>query len=152
NHGPRKHPSHRVRRRPGRIHADVRVRSDLPWEPFDIGVIYKPIGSYISADRQMMQEGASLYVRNRIAMSNHVHDMAIRLNIQPSVEHVTVSHARISSASADSFSRTSRSASLPSSRCDGGLSAAIAASIARAAFIGSPSCLPLFSSRAWRIG
>ena len=56
--------------------------------------------------------------------------------LQPSVETVTASQSRISFSNADNLSLTSPSASLPSKRCVGGRSAAIAASIARAAFCG----------------
>jgi hyperosmotically inducible protein len=73
-------------------------------------------------------------------------------DLQPSVETVTASQSRISVSNADNLSLTSPSASLPSKRCVGGRSAAIAASIAHAAFCGSPNCLPLFSSRALRMG
>ena len=51
-----------------------------------------------------------------------------------------------------SLSRTSVSASAPSSRWTGGSSASTSASTAAAALRGSPDCLPLFSSRALRMG
>jgi len=72
-----------------------------------------------------------------------------RFILQPSVETVTDSQALISLSSADNLFLASPSASLAGRRCVGGGAAPITASIARAAFRGSPGCWPLLSSRAF---
>jgi DNA-binding transcriptional LysR family regulator len=69
-----------------------------------------------------------------------------------SVERVISSHRLISLLSASSFARTSAIASEPSRRCTGGSCIDTRSSNTCAARLGSPFCLPLFVSRAVRIG